>query len=343
MILLTSTSDILQINASAAGSVQVHCSYVDLDGSTVTPGRTNTSVSFSGLTTIVASPASSTQRNVKFISVQNGGASTLQVIVQHVDSTPTTINLMTVSLQPNYTLFYSDLQGWGQMDNAGGLCETPLTGRWIGMTLLTSGTIFTTTGSTNSVRVRAVGGGGGGGGCAAVNLATGAAGGGGAGGYTEITQAVTPNTAYTYSIGAAGTGSAGAAGNNGGNTTATIGATTIVAFGGTGGPLCTPVVVASQPLAVAGGAGGAVSTGGGAANGAGAPGDAGVSLSLTIYASGSGGSGPFGGGGLGLVAAGVGTAAAGFGAGGGGSAAVTNATRAGGTGTAGCVIVDEYS
>ena len=40
MLLLTSTSDILRlITGSAASTIEVHASFVDLNGTTVTPGR----------------------------------------------------------------------------------------------------------------------------------------------------------------------------------------------------------------------------------------------------------------------------------------------------------------
>jgi hypothetical protein len=42
MINLASTSDSLYVVTSAAGDIEVHASWVDLSGSTVTPGRTNT-------------------------------------------------------------------------------------------------------------------------------------------------------------------------------------------------------------------------------------------------------------------------------------------------------------
>ena len=118
MILLTSIGDLVELTCGASvASIDIHCSYVDINGSTITPGRTNTIITSStALTTIVGSPASSTQRNVKFISVNNTSATSCQVKVQHTDGS-NVITLCNPILQPSYTLFYNDLAGWGQMDN----------------------------------------------------------------------------------------------------------------------------------------------------------------------------------------------------------------------------------
>ena len=42
MIILASTSDLIRVITSHAATVEVHASYVDLNGTTVTPGRKNT-------------------------------------------------------------------------------------------------------------------------------------------------------------------------------------------------------------------------------------------------------------------------------------------------------------
>ena len=343
MILLTSTSDVLNISLSASQTTSVHASYVDVSGSTVTPGRQNASWGAAGTgNQIVASPGASTQRNVKFISINNAGTLPNQVIVQHVDSVPTTVTLVTVILQAGYTLFYSDESGWGMMDGSGGLFSQPLVGRFLAETLLTStsSATFTTGNYTNTIRIRGVGGGAGGGGCTSVASAAGAASGGGAGGYAEAIFTVTPNTGYTYQCGALGTGVSAANGNAGSNSTFTVGSTTVTAYGGTVGRACTSS--ATVPI-VQTGSGPSTVSANSFVGGSGQGGDYGVVLTTSIYASGSGGSGPFGGGGLGLVAAAAGNNAVGYGAGGGGSATGASTARAGGNGTQGIWIVEEYS
>ena len=91
MILLTSTSDLIKlVTSSAANSIDVHASYVDLNGSTVTPGRTNTKITTATTTNIVGSPGASTQRNLKGLYITNNSTGTnCTVAVQHFDGTNT--------------------------------------------------------------------------------------------------------------------------------------------------------------------------------------------------------------------------------------------------------------
>src|SRR5216683_1091785 len=89
MLLLTSTSDLIQVITGSSGTINVHASWMDNLSGTITPGRTNTAtISGAATTTVVGSPASSTQRNVKQLSVHNSHASTSNLItIQHTDGT----------------------------------------------------------------------------------------------------------------------------------------------------------------------------------------------------------------------------------------------------------------
>jgi hypothetical protein len=200
---------------------------------------------------------------------------------------------------------------------------------------------FTTGPNTNKIRVRAVGGGGGGGGCTNVAASAAGAGGGGAGGYVEGVYNVTPNTTFTFSIGALGGGGVGAVGGNGGTTTFNGPPGAIQAFGGTGGTVGT----AANTLTVNAGGAGGIQSGRGDINGAGAPGESGFTLVVAtpIVQGGGGGSGPFGGGGAPTTVVGSGNVALGFGAGGGGAATGASAAQNGGAGTPGLLIIEEYS
>jgi hypothetical protein len=92
MLLLTSVSDLVQVVTGSAGTILVHASWIDNASGTITPGRTNTAaISTSATTTVVAAPAGSTQRNVKFLSVNNTHATVSNaVIIQHTDGTTVT-------------------------------------------------------------------------------------------------------------------------------------------------------------------------------------------------------------------------------------------------------------
>ena len=120
MLLLTSTSDIVRLTTSAAATtIEVHASYVDVNGTTITPGRTNTRITAATTTTIVASPGASTQRNVKAIYVTNNSAGTSCVVgVEHFDGT-NSVELMQFVLLPGENLGYREDGSWVHRDGQG--------------------------------------------------------------------------------------------------------------------------------------------------------------------------------------------------------------------------------
>lgn len=120
MLLLTSTSDVVRlITSAAATTIEVHTSYVDVSGTTITPGRTNTRITTATTTTIVASPAASTQRNVKAIYCTNNSTGTnVTVSVEHFDGT-NSIELMAFVLLPGENLGYREDGSWVHRDSQG--------------------------------------------------------------------------------------------------------------------------------------------------------------------------------------------------------------------------------
>lgn len=120
MILLSSTSDQIKlVTSAAANSIDVHASYVDLSGAVITPGRLNTKVTTATTTTIVASPAASTIRNMKGLYISNNSVGTnTGVAVQHSDGT-TTVELIEVVLLPGENLAYREDGSWVHRDSQG--------------------------------------------------------------------------------------------------------------------------------------------------------------------------------------------------------------------------------
>ena len=120
MLLLTSTSDIIRLVTSAAvDTVTVQTSYVDNASGTITPGRTNTNITTATTTTIVGSPAASTQRNVKGVHVTNNNATaSLFVTVQHFDGTTST-DIIGVTLLPGENLIMDSNGTWAHLDTQG--------------------------------------------------------------------------------------------------------------------------------------------------------------------------------------------------------------------------------
>lgn len=120
MLNLASTSDLLRVVTSAASDIEVHCSWVDLSGTTVTPGRTNTpSITTATTTTIVASPAASTVRNIKHANITNNHASaSCTVTVEHTDGT-NPVELMSFTLLPGENMIFNEEGRWAHRDANG--------------------------------------------------------------------------------------------------------------------------------------------------------------------------------------------------------------------------------
>ena len=111
-MLLATTSDKIQVVTSSANAVAVHASFVDLSGTTVTPGRTNTSIAAAAATDVVASPGASTTRRVKFLSVWNDHATAAQTItVRHTDGT-TDADMWSGSVPAQSGVIFDEVCGW---------------------------------------------------------------------------------------------------------------------------------------------------------------------------------------------------------------------------------------
>lgn len=121
MLLLTSTSDLIQVITSTAAAVQVHASWVDLNAGVTTPGRTNTVISSATTTSVVASPAASTQRNVQSLFVSNVDASLSDtVVIKHTDGT-NAVELISAVLANGESVEFVYGRGWTVFDINGGI------------------------------------------------------------------------------------------------------------------------------------------------------------------------------------------------------------------------------
>jgi len=127
MLNLTSTSDIIRVGTSQAAQIEVHASYVDWNGSAITPGRTNTPhITTATTTTVVAAPGASVQRNVKHLNITNDHASaSCAVTVEHFDGT-TAIELMAFTLLPGENMIFGEEGRWAHRDANG--AEYPAAG-----------------------------------------------------------------------------------------------------------------------------------------------------------------------------------------------------------------------
>src|SRR4051812_3687241 len=98
MLLLTGTSDLIQVVTSGTAAIDVQASWIDNAAGAITPGRTNTAIASATTTTVVGSPASSTQRALKSLSLRNKDASASNTItVKHTDGS-TAVELIKLTL-----------------------------------------------------------------------------------------------------------------------------------------------------------------------------------------------------------------------------------------------------
>ena len=119
MIILASTADLVRVVTSHAALVEVHASYVDLNGTTVTPGRLNTLITTATTVTVVASPGAATVRNLKHLNITNDHASQSCIVtVEHTDGT-TAIELMAFTLLPGENMILNEEGRWAHRDAQG--------------------------------------------------------------------------------------------------------------------------------------------------------------------------------------------------------------------------------
>lgn len=112
LINLVLTTDKLQLITSAAVTVDVHASFMDLNAGTVTPGKQNTAITTATTTDIVAAPASSTVRNVKLLLIRNKHATTPVDVTVVFDANGTDYELHKVTLRAGETLEFSEGVGF---------------------------------------------------------------------------------------------------------------------------------------------------------------------------------------------------------------------------------------
>ena len=331
LLLANSTNSLLEIvlGGTSGPSIMYSTSGVLLNGAAVSAVVTNGTISSTSSTTTIVAGSASGPIDIQAVTIFNNSSTSMPVIVEHLDATPHTVILFSITLGIGFTLAYDESSGWKVFDASGNIQTAASgSGRFIKRTYLTSTSTvaFVAQSNTNTVFIRMVGGGAQGGGGGGTTGFDGSGGGGGA--YLEWGGAVTPGASYNYNAGAGGTtGTTGANGQAGANSVFT-GPTTLTAPGGGAG-----LVGTSAAVPVTGGAGGTIPTNG-QLNAVGQPGSQSYGSTALDNGSGSGGSSPLGSGGKGQanLSATTGIAASGYGGGGGGGTTTGSAT-AGGAGS----------
>jgi len=125
-VLLTATTEIIELTTSTTASTDYTVSYVDHTSSTFTPGSTQGNITTATTTTILSAPAASTQRQVKLITVRNKGTASQTVILKKDISGTEYFLTGTITLNVNDTLIL-DSNGEYSVKNASGATRTQAT------------------------------------------------------------------------------------------------------------------------------------------------------------------------------------------------------------------------
>lgn len=115
MILLTATTDKLQVITSAAGDIDVLISYIDRNQSTGAvgaDGRQLTTITTAATTDVLNAPGATTTRNAKQINIRNTHASTVNDITVLFNANSTLYELHKVTLQPGEALQFVEGVGF---------------------------------------------------------------------------------------------------------------------------------------------------------------------------------------------------------------------------------------
>jgi hypothetical protein len=134
MVILDATTKILELVTSAAVNTDYYVSYVDITTSAFTPGESDGQITTATTTTILAAPAASTQRQVKYLTVVNRSTSTAQTVSINLDVSGTERKVTpSITLAPGEMLQYSGANGL-QVFTANGLQKvtSALTAGYVG-------------------------------------------------------------------------------------------------------------------------------------------------------------------------------------------------------------------
>jgi hypothetical protein len=111
MLNLALSTDKLQLVTAAASTLDVVASFVDLSGSTVTPGKQLSTITTAATSDIVGAPAATTFRNLKSLFVRNRGALSCAVTILF-NANGTAYEIYKTTLNPGDTLMHMEDAGF---------------------------------------------------------------------------------------------------------------------------------------------------------------------------------------------------------------------------------------
>jgi len=116
MIQLSSTTRKLQLVTGSAGNIGAYAAWIDLSGTTITPGEDFSNISTATSTDIVAAPAASTSRRIKFLNIENASSSVSNVITINIVDGGTTVPIFSTQLLPGENLVLDGEGSWHHHD-----------------------------------------------------------------------------------------------------------------------------------------------------------------------------------------------------------------------------------
>jgi hypothetical protein len=121
-MILSNTTETIELVTSASGSVDYYVSWADHTSSAFTPGQSNGNVNTATTTVIVAAPGASTQRQVRYMAVRNRSTTVAQVVsIRHDTSGTERILSAEISLAQGEVLEYTPDAGFQVRDRTGRL------------------------------------------------------------------------------------------------------------------------------------------------------------------------------------------------------------------------------
>ena len=110
---LAGTTDTFEVVTTAAATVDVYATFVDWLAGAITPGSPQVSaITTATTTTVVASPAASTIREVKALHIRNKHASLATDVTVQLDRSGTNYEIHEVTLNAGEALEYTEATGW---------------------------------------------------------------------------------------------------------------------------------------------------------------------------------------------------------------------------------------
>lgn len=115
------------------------CSYADITATTFLPGNNDGQLNGTTPVTIMAAPAASTQRQLKYASVYNADTAPVTITLQYNDNS-TLSTIFSITLAVGYRIEYSGEEGFKVYDNNGNLRSLSVTAANYYQTIQVNGT-----------------------------------------------------------------------------------------------------------------------------------------------------------------------------------------------------------